>query len=87
MSECGFRRLVCDGIVGFASGFVGPCTGCLLFGLHPMGVDAVAKKYIWGAQTNTWISTAYTALTTPPQQFLQSFGSGVVLGMATSIWP
>jgi len=55
--------LVCDGVVGFVSGFVGTFTDSLLFGLHPMGIDAVAK-YIWGVQINIWAS-AYTALATP----------------------
>ena len=72
--------------MGFVTGFVGTFTGGLLFGLNPKGIDAVAK-YIWSVQINTWINSVYTALTTSPQRFMQSFGLGTLVGMLTSIWP
>jgi hypothetical protein len=65
--ERDFRKLALNAAVGFVSGFIGAYTGIKLFGLHPTGIDAVAK-YIWGVQINTWINSVYTALTTPPQQ-------------------
>jgi hypothetical protein len=83
MGERGPRKLALDAAVGFVSGFIGGFTGGLRFGLKPTGIARVAN-YIWNVQVSIWINSVYTALATPPQQFLQSFGLGTLVDMLTS---